>query len=324
MVTEPEANFVSTGNLPKPPDVQRLVTEAFSRFRGEQSGLVADQYPALATADPSSFGICVADVTGSMFVGGDADCSFTIMSVSKPFVFALVCQVMGPSAARDAIGVNSTGLPFNSIEAVDRSSDGRTNPMVNSGALATTSYVPGSTASQQWAFILDGLSKFAGERLAMDEAVYASAMLTNQRNRELAEALASRMRIRQDPHDVVDVYTRQCCVSVSARTLARMGATLANGGCNPHTRERVVDQDVCHYTLAVMATAGLYETSGEWLYDVGLPGKSGIAGGIITIAPGKGALATYSPPLDEAGNSVRGQLVAKDLSRRLGLDMFAS
>lgn len=239
-------------------------------------------------------------------------------------MFALVCQELGPAAVREAIGVNATGLPFNSLAAVERTPTGRTNPMVNAGAIATTSLVPGATVDEQWDIIRHGLNRFAGRDLSVNDEVYASAAQTNFRNRGLASLLASLDAIRGDPLAAVEVYTRQCSLDVTAHDLALMGATLASGGVNPKTRVRVVDPMVCHYTLAVMATAGLYETSGDWLYEIGLPGKSGIGGGIVTVSPGKGALGTFAPRLDAAGNSVRGQLATRDISRVLGMDLFVS
>ena len=196
--------------------------------------------------------------------------------------------------------------------------------MVNPGAIATTSLVPGTTFDARWQFISDGLSRFAGRNLAFNEEVYASASKTNHRNRNVARLLQRVGRIDTDPADALDLYTRQCSLNVSAKDLAVMGATLADGGVNPITKKRVVDAAVCHYTLAVMVTAGLYETSGDWLYDVGLPGKSGISGGMVTVSPGKGGLGTFAPLIDAAGNSVKGQLAAKFLSHRLGMDLFVS
>jgi len=196
--------------------------------------------------------------------------------------------------------------------------------MVNAGAIATTSLVPGSHADDKWRFIHDGLSRFAGRSLPLDLGTYASASETNFRNRGIANMLQSLGRIYSTPAEATDLYTRQCSLKVSAKDLAVMGATLADGGVNPVTRQRVVSPEVCHYALAAMATAGLYETSGDWLYDIGLPGKSGIGGGIVTVSPGKGGLGTFAPPLDSAGNSVKGQLVAKFLSQQLGMDLFVS
>jgi glutaminase len=319
-----ESPFVSTGRLPAPGDVRLLVDEAHARYRTNGEGARSSVYPALALVPPGSFGVCVAGIDGAVEEAGDAGAGFTIMSVAKPFVYALVCDVRGRDELRELVGVNATGLPFNSVAAVERSGDGRTNPMVNAGAIAVASLVAGRDVDERWETVRSGLSRFAGRELALDEDVFRSASATNDRNQGLARLLASYGRIYSDPAEAVDVYTRQSCLEVTARDLAVMGATLANGGVNPLTGERVVDAESCHCTLAVMTTAGLYETSGDWLYDIGLPGKSGIGGGIVTVAPGKGALGTFAPLLDEAGNSVKGQLAAAFLSRRLGLDLFAS
>ncbi len=316
--------FVSTGALPARERVRALVDEAHERFLPNDDGAVSDVYPALAAVEPGLYGICVVSAAGELVAAGDTEVELTIMSVSKPFVFALVCAERGPEEVRELVGVNATGLAFNSLEAVEQGDQGRTNPMVNPGAIATTSLVPGGTSDERWAFVLDGLSRFAGRPLSLDDAVYRSATETNHVNRSIASLLASRGRIVGDSAEALDLYTRQSSVAVTARDLATMGATLADGGVNPFTRERVVDAATCRHALAVMTTAGLYESSGDWLYDVGLPGKSGIGGGIVTVAPGKGGLGTFSPPLDEAGNSVRGQLAAQFLSRGLGLDLFAS
>jgi glutaminase len=244
--------------------------------------------------------------------------------MSKPFVFALVCQALGGGIAREKIGVNATGLPFNSVMAVELNAERTMNPMVNAGAIATTSLVPGGTAAEKWEFIRGGLSAFAGRDLSVDAAVYASEAASNQRNRGIAQLLHGYGRLYADPEETTDLYTRQCALMVTARDMAAMGATLAAGGVNPLTGRRVVDADRCQRVLAVLATAGLYEESGDWLYEVGLPGKSGVAGGIVTVAPGKGGLGVFSPPLDAAGNSVRGQLATQFLSQGLGLNLFAS
>ena len=316
--------FVSTGHLPDAATVTALLIETHERFASNTDGANSDIYPALARVPAALFGICVAATNGAVFAVGDTDVAFSIMSVSKPFVFALVCQAIGATRAREQLGANATGLPFNSIAAIERSPDGRTNPMVNAGAIATTSLVPGRTADDKWRFIHTGLSTFAARTLALNEEVYTSASETNSRNQGIARVLQSYGRVYMEPAEATDLYTRQCSLNVTARDLAVMGATLADGGVNPITKERVVDPLVCHYTLAVMTTAGLYETSGDWLYDIGLPGKSGIGGGIVTVSPGKGGLGTFAPPLDAAGNSVKGQLAARDLSQLLGMDLFVS
>ena len=316
--------YVSTGHLPSLQLVEELIAEAHERYRSNTDGATSDVYPALGRVPGGLFGVCIAGVGGNVHASGDADAEFTIMSVAKPFLYALVCQELGREELRERIGVNATGLPFNSLAAVEQSPDGRTNPMVNPGAIAVTSLVPGENAAQKWDFILGGLSAFAGHPLALDDEMLASARETNHRNQSLARLLQSFDRLYSDPAEAVDLYTRQSCLEVSARDLAVMGATLAGAGVNPLTHERVVDAESCHCTLAVMTTAGLYENSGDWLYDIGLPGKSGIGGGIVTVAPGKGGLGTFAPLLDSAGNSVKGQLAAAFLSRRLGLDIFAS
>jgi glutaminase len=321
---DPQNSFVSTGRLPSEDAVARLVTDAHARFANVALGNNSQVYPALANVSPSLFGICVAGTDGRIFSVGDAEHEFTIMSVSKPFIFALICDVIGATGARERLGVNATGYAFNSLTGVERNSEGRTNPMVNAGAIATTSLVPGGSPEAKWRFIHEGLSRFAGRTLSVNEEVYASASKTNSRNRSIAWMLQSLGRIYCDPIDAVELYTRQCSLDVSAKDLAIMGATLAHGGFNPVTREQVVKPEVCHYALAVMLTAGLYETSGDWLYEIGLPGKSGIGGGIVTVSPGKGGLGTFAPPLDEAGNSVKGQLVSQFLSQRLGLDLLMS
>ena len=316
--------FVSTGHLPSAEQVQRCVDEAYERFRTEDAGEPSQIYPPLARVPAHLFGICAAGTRGGIYATGDADHGFAIMSVAKPFVFALVCETAGAEEIRRRMGVNATGLPFNSLAAVERGPDGRTNPMVNAGAIGTVSLAPGGDVEAKWAFLSDGLSRFAGTDLPIDEEIHPSVAATNHRNRALANLMETYGLLGCDPADAVDLYTRMSCLRVTATDLAVMGATLANGGVNPRTRERVVDAAVCHFALAVMATSGLYETSGDWLYDVGVPGKSGLGGGIVVVSPGKGALATFAPPLDEWGNSVRGQLAARFLSRRLGLTLFAS
>jgi glutaminase len=318
------SEWVSNGHLPTAEVVQELVDEAHGRFAPVLDGQVADYIPALAAAAPENFGLCVSSCGGALFEAGEARVAFSIQSISKPFLFALICQAIGEEEAREKLGVNSTGLPFNSVLAVERSGEGLSNPMVNAGAIAATSLAPGASSEEKWAFIQDGFSRFAGRRLEVDGRVFDSELASNRRNAGLATLLSDHDRIWWDPDEATELYTRQCSLSVTAADLAVMAATLANGGRQPVTGEQVIEAVHCQHVLAVMVTAGLYETSGDWLYATGLPGKSGVAGGMITVAPGKGGLATYSPPLDEAGNSVRGQLTARFLSERLGLNLFAS
>jgi len=315
---------ISTGFLPADADVRAAVSEGYERVRNLDAGTVSDYIPALAGARAVDFGVCVAGVDGRVFAIGDADLAFTIQSISKVFVFALVCDALGHQDARRKLGVNSTGLPYDSVMAIELSPTRTTNPMVNAGALATTSLVPGTTAEEKFARIAEVLSRFAGRQLEFDEEAYRSEIAANFRNRGIAHLLYGYGRIYSDPELATDVYTRQCSLRVTARDLAVMGATLAGGGMNPLTHERAVAQGSCRRVLAVLATSGLYERSGDWLYDVGLPGKSGISGGLVTVSPGKGGVGTYSPLLDPAGNSVRGQHITTYLSERLGLNLFSS
>jgi glutaminase len=323
-VTTDAPRHISPGRLPATSTTQARVTEAYDLFRSESGGALSGVYPALTTVDPGLFGLSVVTTGGDVISAGDAQTPFTIMSVAKPFVFALACQLRGIESVRRFVGVNATGMAFDSTVPVERDQGGRTNPMVNAGAIATASLVPGDGVEARWAVVHNALSRFAGRRLELDHDTLASARAANHRNRGLANMLAAVGALGGEALDAVEVYTRQSCLSVTATDLAVMGAALADGGTNPVTGERVVDPETAHATLAVMTIAGMYETSGDWLFDIGMPGKSGIGGGIVTVSPGKGALGTFSPLLDGAGNSVRGQLAARHLARSLGLDILAS
>lgn len=304
--------------------MQELVNEAWRRYRKLEEGEVATYIPELARVRSDAFGLCVAAVDGAAFAAGETREAFTIQSVAKPFVFALVCEALGEEEVREMIGVNSTGLAFDSVVAIELNPQRTANPMVNAGALAATSIAPGATAEDKWQFIRDGLSRFAGRTLTLNERVYRSESFVNQRNRGIARLLESYGRLCFDAESTTDIYTRQCALEVNVEDLATMAATLADGGVNPLTGERVIRASVCKRVLAVLATAGMYERSGDWLYETGLPGKSGVSGGIVTIAPGKAGMGAFAPRLDAAGNSIKGQLAARFLSDRLGLNLFAS
>lgn len=310
--------------MPAGDRIKTIVEYAHESYSEHEGGQVADYIPQLANADPSLFGITVADASGGLYSAGDADVAFSIQSISKAFVYALVGEALGHNVVREHIGVNNTGLSFNSVMAIELNDGHPMNPMVNAGAIATTSFMPGDTSVEQWENIRTGMSRFAGRSIELDGAVYRSEIANNQRNKALARLLESYHQITGDPMDAVDVYTRQCSLLVTTRDLAVMGATLSAGGINPVTGARVVSPDVCRDTLAVLASTGLYERSGDWLFEVGLPAKSGVSGGIVAIAPGKGAIGTFSPLLDSAGNSIRGQQATAHLSRALGLNVFAS
>ncbi|OZM83544.1 glutaminase A [Pseudonocardia sp. MH-G8] len=315
---------VGTGAVPAGPRIDDLLVRAHEHAARHREGAVADYIPILADADPEAFGLCVADVEGGLHERGDTRTAFSIQSISKAFVYALLSEAFGHERVLEVVGVNNTGLAFDSVVAIELNDGHPMNPMVNAGALATTALMPGDTAQELWDAVRDGLSRFAGRALEVDHEVYRCEAATNHRNRAIAQLLESYGRIERDPLVVVDVYTRQCALRVDARDLAVMGATLADGGVNPVTGERVVSADVCRDALAVLAASGLYERSGEWLFEIGLPGKSGVAGGLVTVAPGKAGIGAYAPRLDAAGNSVRGQIATAYLSRALGLNVFAS
>ena len=297
-----------------------MVSAAHASSADDDTGLVSDAYPTLARADPTLWGLATTSVDGASFAAGDADAPFVVMSVSKPFVFALVASHLGVREATDRVGMEATGQPFTALSSADAVS----NPMVNAGAIATSGLVPGDSAADRWATAQAALSAFAGRELVLDEETYALARDTNVRNRAIATRLASAGLLHGDPDDAVDLYTRQCCLLVTATDLAAMGATLANGGVHPVTGVRVVNADAARATLVAMTVAGLYEASGRWLLDTGLPAKSGIGGGFVAVAPGKGAVGACSPRLDRAGTSVRGARACAALARDLELDLFAS
>lgn len=327
MITSESENvsqLVSHGHLPAWSEVEALTTDAYEQYLSLDEGEVADYIPLLATSDPRLFGLAVTEANGALHDVGDSAHLFSIQSISKAFVYALVCNEYGHSVIKERVGVNNTGLSFNSVMALELNGGHPMNPMVNAGAIATTAMMPGDTAEEKWEQVRTGLSAFAGRELVIDSQVYESETATNLRNRAIAHLLKSNGRIDSDPLEMVDIYTKQCATLVNARDLSIMGATLADGGVNPITGERVVSAAVCRDTLAVLATSGMYERSGEWLFEIGIPAKSGVAGGIVAVAPGKGAIGAFSPRLDSAGNSVRGQRSIAYLSRALGLNLFAS
>jgi len=268
-----EVRVVSTGRLPISDTVRAGIEDAYSRYHLVRDGAVPSCYPALAQVDPDLFGIAVAATSGEIFAVGDVDTTFTIMSIAQPFVLAIVLDRIGPQEVRRLVGVNATGFPFNSVIPADGSGNGLNNPMVNTGALAITSLVPGGNAEEKWEVIAKCLAQFAGRRLTLDEPVFASASSSNHRNRALANLLLSAGRLYSDPTETVDLYTRQSSLSVTAIDLAVVGSTLAHGGLNPLTGEGVVSATVCRRVLAVMAAAGLYESSGGMALRCGSTGK---------------------------------------------------
>ncbi|MFI6642593.1 glutaminase A [Streptomyces sp. NPDC050504] len=301
------------------------VTEALNEFHRRISALkdgeVASYIPQLAQADPDDFGISITSMAGRSYHAGKADTPFTIQSVSKPFVYALALTDLGPEEMLGHVDAEPSGEAFNAI-SLEPGTGRPANPMVNAGAIATTALVAAADPEERDARILEWLSAFAGRRLDYDEEVYASEAATGDRNRALAYLMRSAGSLAGDPYAVTGSYFRQCSVRVTAADLAVMAATLAKGGRNPVTGERVVAQDVAVRTLAVMATCGMYDGAGKWLLNVGLPAKSGVAGGLIAASPGRFGVAVYSPPLDAEGNSVRGVAALTEMSQQFALHLM--
>jgi glutaminase len=306
-----------------PAEFQKAVDEAHARSLGLQDGKNADYIPALAKVDPKLFGVALVTVQGKVYARGDVDAPFSIQSISKVFTLARVLQDSGDRAILDQVGVDATGQVFNSIVAIEQNKGKEMNPFVNPGAIATTSLVQGASADEKWARIIGIHSDFAGRPLPVNQEVYRSESESNERNGAIAALLHAYGRLYDEPARALDLYTRQCSINVTARDLATMAATLANGGKNPVTGKQVIAPAHVPRILAVMATAGLYDDSGIWLYNVGLPGKSGVGGGLIAVAPGRFGVAAFSPPLDAAGNSVRAQKAIGDVAAALKANPYA-
>jgi len=262
-------------------------------------------------------------VDGKVYTSGDITSEVSIQSISKVFTMAKVMQEQGVDAIENNMGVDATGQVFNSINAVEQYKGSEMNAMVNPGAITATSMVSGASRDEIWKKILDYYSEFAGRPLAVNQEVFKSESDTNQRNQAIAMLMYAYGHIKSEPLRACDIYTEQCSVNVNAKDLATMAATLANGGKNPVTGKVVLDSQYVPEVLAVMATAGLYDDTGKWLYKTGLPAKSGVGGGIIAVSPGKFGVAVVSPPLDKAGNSVRAQKAIADISNALGGNPYA-
>jgi glutaminase len=313
-----------------PGDVQKAVDAAYAKFRNLKEGKNADYIPALAKVDPNLFGIAVVTADGKVYTAGDLKTEVSIQSISKVFTMAQVIQEQGLESIEKRIGVDATGARFNSIIAVEgvRTVVGtgapEMNPLVNPGAISATSMVSGGSSDAVWNKIIGFHNDAAGRQLSVLQDVYKSESDTNQRNQAIGALMLAYGYIKDNWQQAVDLYTRQCSIGVNAKDLATMAATLAFGGKNPVTGKQVMDAGKVPGVLAVMATAGLYDDSGKWLYHTGLPAKSGVGGGIIAVSPGKFGIAVISPPLDDAGNSVRAQRAIAEISNALGGNPLAT
>ena len=302
--------------------LQVLVGDAHAKFKDDKSGKNADYIPYLASVPSELFGVCIVTTDGRTFSAGDVDYAFSIQSCSKVFALCQALQDWGDEEVRKRIGVEPSGMPFNSITGLGIHGEKPVNPLINSGAIATVSLIKAGNAQDRWDKILAYQSRFAGEKLKLIDEVYKSEAATNYRNRGMAHILFNKERLWCDPLEATDVYTKQCSIGVTTKQLCVMGATLANGGMNPITEDRVLDPRYVPKVLAVMTMAGFYDESGAWAYMTGLPGKTGVGGGIVTVVPGKMAIVAFSPRVNEAGNSVRAMKATAYIVQELGLNLY--
>ncbi len=302
--------------------IEKALDNAYNKNKDLKEGKNADYIKELAKVDPNVFGIAIVTADGQVYTKGDLKTQVSIQSISKVFTMAKVIEEQGPKVVMEKIGVDATGMRFNSIVAVEMQKGKEINPLVNPGAIASSSLVNGKDSAAKWKSILQIHSDFAGRQLGLDMPVYISEAGDNLRNQAIAHLLFAYGRMYFDPVQATDIYTKQCAIAVNAKDLAVMAATLANGGYNPVTKKTVVKPETVKYVLPVMATAGLYDDAGQWLYATGLPAKSGVGGGIIAVVPGKMGIAVISPPLSPAGNSVKAIYAIRQIVEELGLNPY--
>jgi len=300
--------------------INKVLKEAFNKFKGDVGGKNADYIKALAEVDSNLFGITMVDTDGNIYEIGQTNKKVSIQSISKVFTAALVMSEKGDKFVQNKIGVNATGLAFNSIIAIEQHGGSASNPFVNAGAIQTTSWVKAKNSNQRWEKILANMSAFAGRNLKLNNQVYISEVNDNKRNQAIAKLLDAYSKMGSNPLEATTVYTKQCSLNVSSHDLAVMAATIANHGENPITKALVINAKYTPKIMSIMITAGLYDNAGDWLYDTGVPAKSGVGGGIIAVVPGKFGIAVVSPPLDKYGNSVRAQLAIKYIIDKLDLN----
>jgi len=305
-----------------PGDFQRVVDSAYKQFKDVEEGANADYIPYLATVPSEMFGVVIVTRDGEVYSAGELDYEFSIQSVSKPFTASLIMAEQGPKTIREKIGIEPTGLAFNSKLALEIYPDRSVNPMVNAGAIAAVSLVEASSEEQRWNKVLGNISGYAGRELKVLEEVYTSEYESAWSNRGIANLLYNYERLYSDPEETLRVYIKQCSIGINTKDLAMMGATLANEGVNPVTGKQLLQKEHVPELLAIMATAGFYDESGEWMYSAGLPAKTGVGGGIVAVVPGRFAIATFSPPLNPAGNSVRGMRAIQYIAGELGIGLY--
>ena len=301
---------------------QTAINNAYAKFKDLKEGKNADYIKELANVDPNIYGIAIVTADGQIYTAGDLNSRVSIQSISKVFTVARVIEEQGAKAVMEKIGVDATGLRFNSIIAIELQKGKEINPLVNPGAIASSSLISGLDSAAKWKNILQTHEAFAGAPLKLNMPVYISEAGDNLRNQAIAHLLLAYGRMYFDPVQATDIYTKQCAINVNAKDLAVMAATLSNGGTNPITKKKVVSPETSAFTLSIMATAGLYDDSGQWLFAVGLPGKSGVGGGIIAVCPGKFGIAVISPPLNVVGNSVKAQKTIYEIVKELKMNPY--
>ncbi|HCB1679258.1 TPA: glutaminase A [Citrobacter braakii] len=314
--------FSATTLAQTTPDYAKLIDQAHQKYKSNHDGKVADYIPALATYSPNNFAITIATVDGKIYQVGDVNKPFPMESLSKVFTMALAMEQHGPQVVLDKLGANATGMPFNSGLAVELTKGAPENPLVNAGAMSTVSLIEAKDKTDRWNKILNNLNVWADATLTVNEPVFKSEMETNQHNQALAKLMESYNSFYGNTDEAVEIYTRQCSVDITVEQLAKMGAVLANKGKSPFNGKQLLNEKYVPQVLAEMAIAGLYDGSGKWLYNVGIPAKSGVGGGMVAVVPGEYAIAVYSPPLDEAGNSVRAQKTIEYVAEATKANVF--
>jgi glutaminase len=302
--------------------LQAAVNAAHADYGKLAGGANASYIPYLASVPSSLAGVAVVAVDGRVARAGDTEYGFAIESISKVLTLALALEDVGPEAVRQKVGANPTGMPFNSVMALELHGGKPLSPLVNAGAMSTASLVRATGREDRWARILEMQRRMTGAEIRLSDEVNTSEQTTNFHNRAIAWLLYSAGTMYCDPMEACDVYTRQCSTLITATQLATAGATLAAGGVNPVSKARVLKSENVPCILAEMTMEGLYDTSGDWAYTVGLPGKSGVGGGILAVVPGVAAIAGFSPPLDPAGNSVRGQKMVAHVAKAMGWNLY--
>lgn len=302
--------------------LSEAVRQAYQDYHQEKGGKNASYIPYLAGVPSQLCALALMTVDGEVYASGDSDYGFAIESISKVATLALALEDKGSETIRQKIGDSPTGLPFNSVMALQLHQDKPLSPLVNAGAIATTSIIDAKDKEERWARILDFQQQMASERVLLSDEVNESEQATNFHNRAIAWLLYSAEYMFCDPMEACEVYTRQCSTLINTVDLATMAATLANAGKNPVSQKQVIKPQNVPHILAEMMMEGLYEKSGDWAYTVGLPSKSGVGGGIMAVVPNVMGIAAFSPPLDSAGNSVRGQKMVHELAHTLGLNLF--